>query len=72
MKQKIDNSRLSRVRLIIGVILAVGGFFTLTVVNSLFAYDSIVTWCIGLGLLIGGLLAAGSSSLISSLSDMVK
>jgi hypothetical protein len=71
-KPNTESTVGERLRLIVGGIAAVTGFFTTTVIGALSQYSDTWVWVIGLGLIVGGLLLANSMKLIDNFSGLGK
>jgi hypothetical protein len=75
MKQLTPNTESTigeRLRLVLGTIAAFTGFITVTVVGALSNYSDMIVWTIGLVLIVGGILLAGSLKLIEFISGLTR
>ncbi|HET9411315.1 MAG TPA: hypothetical protein VFO38_00480 [Candidatus Saccharimonadales bacterium] len=72
MPANTENSKLERVRLVLGTILSLAGAFVLTIIGAFFGYSDTTVWISGLLLLVSGLLIAGSHKLSQLLTDILR
>jgi hypothetical protein len=67
MKENHGHSLFDRIRIILGYLMIFGGAFALFFLNSFHNYGDTTLWLIGLGLLIGGIVTAGSHTVIDTI-----
>jgi hypothetical protein len=70
MKVNTQRTTLGRVRVVAGFILASLGLFIVSVVGSFYGYTNDVVWLSGVGLIVVGVLVAGSSELVAFLNGL--
>ena len=68
MKINPERTRLDRLRVVVGYLLAIVGAFVLFVIGSFFGYSNTWIWLIGLGLIVLGLFVSEKPKIIEFLN----
>lgn len=70
MTRNTEATRFDRLRIAIGVVLAVLGVFTLTVLGAIFTQSTAI-WIVGFGFLISGILISKSTTVANIIQDLI-
>ncbi|WP_159054661.1 hypothetical protein [Streptomyces dysideae] len=75
MKQLTPNTESTvgeRLRLVLGTIAAFAGFITVTIIGAFSRYSDMTVWVVGIALILGGILLAGSYKLIEFILGLTR
>jgi uncharacterized membrane protein HdeD (DUF308 family) len=72
MKVNLEITKVDRLRVVIGVLMALGGIFTVLLVGAAFAYGNTTVWLVGLSLIIGGILISKSRVVIELAEGLLR
>jgi hypothetical protein len=72
MKVNTETTKKERLRLLVGVTLAIAGAITVTIIGAIYGYQNVTVWVIGLSLIFIGAATAKSVTLANFLNSILR
>lgn len=72
MKINLELTIVERLRVVVGVLLALGGIVLITIIGAAYGYTNTIIWIVGLGLIVAGGLTASSPEVVEFIGSLLR